>query len=268
MMKLETARSPVRTAETPSPTASTTPEISWPRTAGRGNLRSPFAMCRSEWHTPQAAILIRTSPFFGSGWRSSSIRIGLPTAERTAAFTGTMLLENQDVVEGLDARRLLPLPHELVGGVELEDVGAGEPRLVAQPVRDDEIPVLERLGGREPVDIEVGMDVLPAPGRDRLPVLVEIERRAAGTGGDDGEPVLQAVDVVRRSGQRGLPDDLPRAVDFDRRLAAGQQEVAVLQPLGVPGAALAFDGDPAGLLPLAIDVVDGDALVRLADRKS
>src|SRR5262245_38997283 len=166
MMKLDTTRSPGLKPETPSPSASTVPEISWPRTAGIGNLRSPLAMWRSEWQTPQAAILIRTSPSLGSGSRSSSIRSGVPTAERTAAFTATMLLENEDVVERLDALGILPLPHELVGGVELENMGAGESRLVSEPVRDDQIAVREGLGRREPVDLQVGMGVLPAPRRD------------------------------------------------------------------------------------------------------
>src|SRR6185436_15539290 len=267
MMKLETTRSPGRTPATSSPTASTIPEISCPRTTGIGNFRSPLAMCRSEWQTPQAAILMRTSPSLGSGWRSSSIRSGVPTAERTAAFTATMLLENEDVVERLDARGVLPLPHDLVGGVELENVGAGEPRLMAQPVRDDEIAVPQRLGGREPVDLEVGMDVLPATRRDDFPVLVEIERRAARSRGNDGQSVLQAVDVVRRVGNRRLPDDLPRAVDLERRLAAGEQDVPVLQPLGIPRRALALDDDSRRLLAVPIDVVDGDALVRLTDQK-
>src|SRR5689334_8773500 len=112
-------------------------------------------MCRSEWLTPQAAILMRTSPAFGSGCRSSSMRSGAPTAESTAAFTAMMLLENEDVVEGLDASLALPLPDDFVGGVELEDMRTGEPRLMSQPVGDDEVAVRQSLRGREPVDLEI-----------------------------------------------------------------------------------------------------------------
>ena len=52
--------------------ASTTPAPSWPRTAGGFNGMVPLMTDRSEWHTPAAAILTRTSRAPGSGDASSS----------------------------------------------------------------------------------------------------------------------------------------------------------------------------------------------------
>jgi hypothetical protein len=54
--------SPSATLVTPSPTAVMTPAPSWPSTAGGGCGIVPFMHDRSEWHTPVASILTRTSP--------------------------------------------------------------------------------------------------------------------------------------------------------------------------------------------------------------
>ena len=54
--------SPGATVVTPSPTSSTMPAPSWPRTAGGGCGIVPFMADRSEWHTPECVILTLTSP--------------------------------------------------------------------------------------------------------------------------------------------------------------------------------------------------------------
>ncbi len=62
---------PTATA-TPGPTASTTPAPSWPIAIGVGRGQSPSRTWRSEWQTPDARILTRTSPARGSARSSSS----------------------------------------------------------------------------------------------------------------------------------------------------------------------------------------------------
>ena len=77
--------SPTATLVTPSPTASTTPEPSWPPITGSGRGRSPVVACSSEWHMPANAILTSTSPAFGSSSWTSSIFQSSPTPHSTAA---------------------------------------------------------------------------------------------------------------------------------------------------------------------------------------
>src|SRR6266550_4607443 len=86
-MNVQTTSSPSPRSSTPGPKRSTTPDISCPRTAGRGKAASPFITCRSVWHTPQARTLTRISPRFGSGLLNSSMVSGCPAPRRTAAFT-------------------------------------------------------------------------------------------------------------------------------------------------------------------------------------
>src|SRR5712691_8417458 len=86
MMKLQTTVSPGCAVLTSGATASTTPEISCPSTQGRGNCTSPLTTCKSVWQTPQAATRTNTSPAFGEGVGMSSMVIGPPTADSTAAF--------------------------------------------------------------------------------------------------------------------------------------------------------------------------------------
>ena len=58
---------------TPSPTASTVPEPSWPSTAGSAMVASPFWKCRSLRHTPAAPTFTSTSPRFGGSSSTVSI---------------------------------------------------------------------------------------------------------------------------------------------------------------------------------------------------
>ena len=57
---------PTDSDRTPGPTASTTPAPSWPIAIGVGRGQSPSRTWRSEWQTPDARILTRTSPARGS----------------------------------------------------------------------------------------------------------------------------------------------------------------------------------------------------------
>ncbi len=79
--------SPGRTAVTPAPTLSTTPALSWPRTKGgrRTTGLLPSRALMSEPHTPEAAILTRTSPGPGAAISMSRISISAPNAVSTAA---------------------------------------------------------------------------------------------------------------------------------------------------------------------------------------
>jgi hypothetical protein len=58
--QLSTTWSPAVTWVTPSPTVTTVPAASWPRTAGSSWGRVPSASDRSEWQTPAAAMRTRT----------------------------------------------------------------------------------------------------------------------------------------------------------------------------------------------------------------
>ena len=66
-----TTWSPRFRSVTPSPSASTMPDASWPSAIGIGRGRSPLITERSEWHRPAAAIFTSTSP--GPGGASSSV---------------------------------------------------------------------------------------------------------------------------------------------------------------------------------------------------
>lgn len=85
--QLRTTPSPGATCVTPSPTETTVPAPSWPRTAGTGTRIVPLVRDRSEWQTPAAASFTRTWPGPGSGRSMSAISSGEPTAGSTAART-------------------------------------------------------------------------------------------------------------------------------------------------------------------------------------
>ena len=68
--------------ETPEPTRSTTPPISWPRVIGSGSFRpaqiqSPFQTCQSVRQIPEATTRTRTSSSSISGIEISLNSIGL-----------------------------------------------------------------------------------------------------------------------------------------------------------------------------------------------
>ena len=68
------------------PAASITPAPSWPPTIGSRPVASPVRRCSSEWHIPEAANLMRTSPDRGSSSSSSVTSHGWPGALITAAL--------------------------------------------------------------------------------------------------------------------------------------------------------------------------------------
>src|SRR4051812_34559191 len=88
--------SPGWTVITPSPTASTIPEPSWPPSTGNhsvssnisnasgGGTRSPVSTCSSEWHSPANAVRTSTSPALGSPSSNSSTLQSLPTSWTSA----------------------------------------------------------------------------------------------------------------------------------------------------------------------------------------
>ncbi len=84
-MNEQTTWSPTATRVTPSPTASTMPAPSWPPTTGIRIGASPFWMWSSEWHSPAAMNLTRTSLAFGSSSSTSVISHGVPGSYRMAA---------------------------------------------------------------------------------------------------------------------------------------------------------------------------------------
>src|SRR5437660_5962880 len=71
-MNAHTTWSPGSTRVTPGPTASITPEPSWPPTSGKRGSMSPVWQCWSEWHSPATSKRISTSPSRG-GSSSSSV---------------------------------------------------------------------------------------------------------------------------------------------------------------------------------------------------
>ena len=93
---------------TPSPTAWTVPDPSWPSTAGRAMVASPFWKCRSLRQTPAAPILTRTSPRFGGSSSTVSIEYGLLTSWSTAAVM-----------------RMVEPPRSTVSGRRAMDAGGG-----------------------------------------------------------------------------------------------------------------------------------------------
>ena len=62
------------------------PAASWPSTSGGGSGIVPLTADRSEWHTPQAAILTTTSPRLGASNVISSTPTGLFSSRNTTAL--------------------------------------------------------------------------------------------------------------------------------------------------------------------------------------
>src|ERR1700693_227731 len=90
-----TTWSPIAISLTPSPTASTTPAPSWPRTVGAyPDGSDPEAEYMSVWQTPQATSLTSTSPGRGSARSSSWTTSGRANSSNTAARTFTRTAED------------------------------------------------------------------------------------------------------------------------------------------------------------------------------
>ena len=109
--KAITTRSPGATEVTPSPTSSTVPAASWPRTTGSGHLAFPCMKWRSLRQTPAAPTFIFTSPALGGSRSTSSITRGVLASYSTAAFVFIVapLRLNRDSITGpevpFEARR-------------------------------------------------------------------------------------------------------------------------------------------------------------------
>src|SRR3954468_20961535 len=85
-MNEETTWSPAASALTPSPTSTTSPAASWPRTSGGGIGIVPLVAERSEWQTPHAPSFTITSPRFGPSTVISSTTTGLLSSRHRTAF--------------------------------------------------------------------------------------------------------------------------------------------------------------------------------------
>ena len=70
------------------PNATTSPQISWPKTAGCGNGTSPRMQCKSVWQTPHALTFTSTSSALGRGVLivSMTILLGSGSPRQTTAF--------------------------------------------------------------------------------------------------------------------------------------------------------------------------------------
>ena len=98
--KATTTRSPGWTLATSSPTCSTMPADSWPRTAGQAIGYLPSMKWRSEWQTPVALVRITTSLARGSSSSTSSMTRGWSTPYMTAAFMADSLHSELPRTEG------------------------------------------------------------------------------------------------------------------------------------------------------------------------
>src|SRR5690606_12256931 len=78
--------SPGASSVTPSPTSTTMPAPSWPRTSGNGNAIVPFVADRSLWQTPQAFISTSTSPAWGFCTVIVSTTTGALSSRQTTAL--------------------------------------------------------------------------------------------------------------------------------------------------------------------------------------
>src|SRR5205807_4922325 len=83
--KESTTWSPGPTADTLGPTSRTVPAPSCPPTTGKGMGMSPVTRCSSEWHSPELASLISTSPSDGPSSSTSSTLHGSLRPHSTAA---------------------------------------------------------------------------------------------------------------------------------------------------------------------------------------
>ena len=70
---------------TPSPMLSIIPLASWPNTPGKTSSECPFRKFSSEWHTPAATSLTRTSPTLGGATSMVSMTRGVLASQATAA---------------------------------------------------------------------------------------------------------------------------------------------------------------------------------------
>src|SRR4249919_2362291 len=98
--------SPACRVVTPSPTSTTTPAPSWPRTAGnRPSGSSPLRVNASVWQTPVWVMRTSTSPARGGATSISTICKGWPGAKATAARDFMAILCGNGRGAGLTAHR-------------------------------------------------------------------------------------------------------------------------------------------------------------------
>src|SRR3954469_9575564 len=140
-------RSPTFHVLTPSPTASTSPAISWPGARGNELPIMPITVSKSEWQTPHACTLTRTCPGPGSGI-STSVSSNFSFAAGTRAIfmvaTSGRLLRLSEifaVAENLGSAHYVPTgsPVGLNGGAAIP-VNAGAAIPIQIPIQVPALP--------------------------------------------------------------------------------------------------------------------------------
>src|SRR3954452_17177937 len=176
-----TTRSPTARSSTSSPTASTTPEPSWPRTIGTGRVHSPRTTWRSEPQMPTAAMRTRTSPGPGASTSISSTRIGAPGASNSAARAEIPSLTGAAYASRLELD--LAAGPALAGGAEDERGGGGVLHRDAHGLVERDV-LGRRAPGTGPVHElpDLRPDVV---GRDEPPL--DRLQEVGGAGGRRGE---------------------------------------------------------------------------------
>src|ERR687893_1409561 len=246
--KLRTTWSPGLTFSTPGPTLSTTPEPSWPRTAGRGTGYHWSRTIRSVWHTPTPTIRTSTSPARGSSTSTSSIEKGRPFSHTTAAVAFMHWLLSQGYPgrtprSSPAGQRLEPLLHRQAH-VVLGERGGGGPRACDVVELGDLHPVLEVVVPLEAVEHRGHPPrepaSLPHAPQARLGVAVEKVRRPrrvelrqpSGEDANVGDGEVHALGARRGDDVGGVP---------------GEEEAAVAHGFADEGAHLddVFPDDPA-----------------------
>ena len=163
---------PSETSLTPRPAASTTPDASWPRTAGKPMPSPVRQTCRSLAQMPHAAMRTRTSPGPGSRTLISSMRSGSPRSNATAARARTP---------------------ELMANSPFRRCGSMAPRQQAHA--DDLIERIQRLLERDPTGALEGGAHDPA--RRRTGLLHRDRLLERGTLLDAAKVGLEILQLVR-----------------------------------------------------------------------
>ena len=186
--KPSTTWSPGARPVTPGPTSSTTPAPSWPPMTGRGTGMSPVSRCSSEWHMPDAASLMRTSPSLG-GSSSMGSTLQASRSHRTAASVCTVppRIRRDDGSRyrascrrgGRSARDPRRRRAASAGWAD-DPVGRDRPR------RNALARGRRGVRGNEGGDPGAGASGYPAPCRNRAPILVGGALPPTGRSGPPG----------------------------------------------------------------------------------
>src|SRR6185437_8801522 len=264
----QTILSPGFTRCTSGPTDSTIPAPSCPPTTGSRIGASPVVMWSSEWHSPAAMILTRTSCAFGSsswrlvisqptcGARAMAARVvmvlifcGFPFLASPRCFRGSVLVDDH-------AADVLAVEHVLVALVDLiQLVPAGDQLVELELARLVEADELRHVDQGAAPAVDRALDPALVPDQDAR-VLVDPavphrgDRDLAGLA-DDPDRVRDHLVVQDADGDDGLVGELaPGGLDHEVvRLLGGGERVRGAEHAG-------------GHVPLELDRVDHDHVLR------